>query len=326
MSTENVDNNSGEQNNNTEITAQDVAALLGGGEEQAVVKEEVAEVKKPEVKEEKQPEVDKFAAKFAALSRQEKALKAQQKALAAREAALAEKEKAPAAPKVEAQEPLELRLKKDTFGTLKELGLTPETLVQMMLNDGKPTQELQMQLLKDEVSRSAKTELEKLQEKLALLEQKEADREKQKEESQQAELINGFKTQIKEFVSADLEKFDLINVEEDYGIELVYDMIARDAQAKQEELGDEFTGDEIMSIEEAAQKVEEQLLEAAKKRIERSKKLKATQAPTSQPNAPGKKASATLSNSASQVQSQTRAPMSDEERIAAAAAMLKKQG
>lgn len=321
-------------NEQKEITAQDIAALIGANSDAPDVQEEVAapEVKKEEKVEQKKEEVDKFAPKFAALSRQEKALKAKERALAAREKALEEKERGTITPQkpVEEKEPLELRLKKDTFGALKELGLTPEMLVQMMLNDGKPTQELQMQLLKDEVSRSSKSELEQLKAELQELKKDREDRKRQEEEAQQAQLIGGFKSQIKEFISKDLEKYDLLSVEDDYGIDLVYDLIAQDAQAKQEELGDEFTGDEIMSIEEAADKIEQRLFEEAKKRIERSKKAKTLLAPPSgqvtQSATPSKKASATLSNSLAQEQSRSRAPMSDEERIAAAAAMLKKQG
>jgi hypothetical protein len=334
MSTESQDSTQ-VQTETKEVTAQDVMDLIGANsdspnEEVQASEENIEPKSKVEEKVEKEEQVDKFAPKFAALSRQEKALKAQARTLAAREAALAEREKALSAPKeqekVKEQEPLEFRLKKDTFGTLKELGLTPEMLVQMMLNDGKPTQELQMQLLKDEVSRSSKSEMEQLKAELAEIKKDKEEQRRQQEEAEQQKLINGFKSQIKDFVAKDLEKYDLINVEDDYGIDLIYNVIAEDAQRKQEELGDEFTGDEIMSIEEAAQKIEEQLFQEAKKRIERSKKAKSLLGnnQVTQSTTPGKKASVTLSNNIAQEQSRSRAPMSDDERIAAAAAMLKK--
>jgi len=312
----------------TDATPEQILAAAAQTHE-APVDETAAEEVEAAPKEEPKPEPkveDKFAPKFAALSRQEKALKAREKALAAREAALAERDKPAAAAPAAPQEPLELRLKKDTFGTLKELGLSPEVLVQMMLNDGKPTPELQMALMKEEITRAGGSKVEQLEAKLAAIEKKEQEREQKVQAEQDAKLVSGFKSQIADFIKADPDKYDLLATEDEYGIDLVYDVIAQDAQAKQEELGEEFTGDEIMSIEEAASKIEEQLLEAAKKRIERSKKVKGlfgtTSAPATQSSTPQKKASPTLSNVQSQVQSPGKAAQSDADRLAAAIALI----
>lgn len=318
-----------------EITEQVTEAQPELTPEQILEQAAAPEVEAAPAPEEKpEPKDDRFASKFAALTRQEKQIKQLQKQIAEREKALAEREKALLAPREEPkkpEEPLELRLKRDTFGTLKELGLTPETLVQMMLNDGKPTQELQMQLLKDEVSRSSKSEFEQLKAELQELKKAREEEQQAKQEQELNGRITGFKSQIGDFVAKDTDTYDLIASEGEQGIDLIYDLIAQDAQEKAEkakEDGLEFTGEEIMSIEEAAQKVEAQLLEEAKKRIERSKKVKSLlgpkDSPATPPNVPGKKATATLSNSAAQVQSGPKVYTSDAERMAAAAAMLKK--
>lgn len=310
-----------EGNQNSDVTPE---ALLTAA--QNAINPEGATEQTPEAlapKEEPKPEVDKFAPKFAALSRQEKALKQRERALAAREAAFTAKEK-PAEAAPAPKEPIEQRLLKDTFGTLKELGLTPETLVQMMLNDGKATPELQMQILKQELSRASGDKISSVEKELQDMR---AERQKEREEREQVEqnkLIGGFKSQIKDFIKTDLDKYELLSIEEDYGIDLIYDKIAQDAQAKQEEQGEEFDPDTIMSIEEAASQIEEQLLDAAKKRIgaKKIKSLTGTPSAPAQSTKPQAKASTTLSNGQAQVQGQVKAAQSDKDRLAAAIALI----
>lgn len=309
----------------TESHAEPEAELQDENSELEAAPEETEE--KPKVEEKKTEEDKKFAAKFAALARREKLVKqAEVKAkrreqeLEARIKQLEEQGK----PKQEApveQEPLDVRLQKNPFKVLEEMGLGYETLTRMALNDGKMTPELESKLMKQELESKFQQQLKALEAKLEAKEK--ADKERQEQEAkamsdkQQQAAISEFKDSIKQVVESDVEAYELISVEGQDGIELIYNEIAEDAMKKRQEadeMGDDADSIELLSIQEAAQRVEDRLLNEAKKRVELGKIKKLLGAPTTQSKEPVKKpASVTLSNSKQQAQGTKRAFLSDEE-------------
>jgi hypothetical protein len=312
--------------------------------EEIVADAQAAENLAPETKEaappEKKPEPTqseedkRFAAKFAALARKEKALQQQMKQVKAWEEAkkAEEVQKSAPAPKEAPVKPLERRLKENPFETLKELGIDYETLTRMALNDGKATPEIQMELMKQDIREQIKAEmagdLEELKAFKAQTEKERKEKAEKDQEQTQAQQISNFKGEINDYLSKNKETYELAAFEGQDGIDLIFDVIAQNAAAKQkerEELGEEFTAEDIMSIEEAAKQVEEHLFEQAKKRVNVSKiKGLFGAAPTSTATAPAKKpASVTLSNTNSQVQGGKRAPLSDEEAKLEAAQTLR---
>ena len=317
MSEEQVVESTGTVEATTESTAEELV--------QEAVTEETKEVAQA-------PEEDKkFAAKFAALSRREKAVAAKEKRAEQQLRQLEERMKQleVSTKKEEPQvqtEPLEVRIRKKPFETLAELGLNYETLTKMALNDGNLTPEVQMQLMRDEIEQSHRKEIDGIKKELQDRKTREEQLEKQAEEKREAQLVDNFKGQISEFINANKEAYELAASEGQDGIELIYSVIAEDAERKLEENGGEITSDDLMSIEEAARQIEDQLLEDAKKRLDlgKIKKLLDTSSKKVQ-NEPGKqtKSSVTLSNAKSQVQSAARQFASDEESKREAAKLIR---
>jgi hypothetical protein len=200
-----------------------------------------------------------FDSKFAALSRREKALRSQEDQITQKLSqldAMMEKfnsSQTPAEPEPEkkVELPLEYRLKKDPLNTLNELGLSYEQLTNLALNDGKLTPEMQIQLLKDEMDSKYNTEIESLRNELV-------ERDKKNEQTKYEETINGFKSQITDFVDKS-EEFELIKANN--ARDLIYDVI-------EEHHGE--TG-RVLDIKEAAELVESHLLEETKKLMKLNK-------------------------------------------------------
>lgn len=264
----------------------------------------------------------KFAAKFAALSRQQKEIRQQKKALEARIAEFEAKSKTPEAPK-EVEAPLEYRLKKDPFGELKKLGLDYETLTRMALNDGKMTPELQMQLMREEIKAELDGKYGKELEEIKKTRQQEAEEARKVAEERQ---IAAYKSEISKFIDTNKDKYELVAAEGGDATELIYSTILEDYSAKLEANG-EVAEDEIMSVEQASEIIEEQLLEEAKKRINLSKIKKLLEpakapVPKEEPKV-GKKVSPTLSNDQAQEQGAKKQFLSDEESKREAAKLIR---
>jgi hypothetical protein len=298
-----------------ETETQEVKAEAAVEEQKVEAKTEEADKASEDKKadsEEKKPEEDKkFAQKFAALSRREKAIKEREKKLEQRLADLEAKSK----PQAEApKEPLELRLKKNPFETLKELGLDYGALTQIALNEGKLTPELQMQVMRQELEGQYKSEIDQLRQRLD-------GREKQEEEAKQAKQTQDFLAEIKQHISSNTTDYDLLSFEGEDGVDVVTDVIVQHYN----------TTGEVMTIKEAADLVEEQLLEEAKIRLAKSKKVQglitqpkptAKAAPTEQKTE--KRASVTLSNEQAQVASTKKTQaLSREEAIAEASKLIR---
>lgn len=290
-----------------------------------------------EPKEAAQTEEDKkFAAKFAALARKEKLARQKEQSLAAKEKELEARlkeleEKLNAKPPEAPKKPIEDRLFENPFETLAEVGLDYETLTKTALNDGKLPIEVQLKRMEQQMQRQFDAKLEaitkSLQEKEEMTKKEREEAAKKQEEAQQSELLNSFKQQITELVDQKKEDLQLVAQEGDYGIELIYSEIAADAQRQREELGEGFEDEiKLMSIEEAASKVEERLLNKAKDYTKLSKiqglfgaqKADATKGKQ-------EKSPTTLSNTQSQVQGPVKRHLSDEEVLREAARMLKFQ-
>lgn len=261
-----------------------------------------------EVSEEKPEQKDEFASKFAALSRKEKALRQREQELESKLAEMEERLKAQE-PKEEPKEPelpLEYRLKANPLKTLEELGMPYDKLTQLVLNDGKLPPEMQLELVKQDLDSKYSKEIEELRNQIQ-------EREKQQEEARYQETIESFKHELNNFVKDNTEKYELISAND--ATDLVFEVI-------EDHYND--TG-RILSNEEAADAVEEYLLEEAKKLAE-SKKLKSLfGAAEAKPEVQERKSQPTLSNNLSSqgVSPKSERFLSDDESKALAANLLK---
>jgi hypothetical protein len=259
-------------------------------------KNEVKPDEKKEVaapKEEPKKEADpKMAAKFAALTKRERELRLREKAIAEKEKAAAPKADEPK--KVE-EVPLKLRMKKDPFQTLKEeFGLDLETLTQIAKNEGKLTSEMQLRIAQEELDNKYADKLAALEKRLA---EKEESEKSERQQAAEAQAFNEFKGSIDQHIKADVATYELLSLEDD-AAQIVYDVIAGHYEATKGQADPEQPDvGRILSIKEAADQVENHLLENAKRYTSLSK-IKGLLAPEpAKVAAPAtKEASKTLSN------------------------------
>lgn len=279
----------------------------------------------------------KFAAKFAALARKEKAQREREKQVAAKEKQLEDRLKeleaklaAAEAPKVVPKKPLEDRLFENPFEALAEVGLDYENLTKTALNDGKLPVEIQMKRMQIQMQREFDAKLEAIQKGLSEKEEKAAkeaeERAKKQQEEQHSQVLTQFKSQISEHIEAQKENLQLVAQEGQYAVEEIYDLIAKDAQQKKEEAGDDDVEIELMSIEEAASKVEERLLNKAKDYAKLSKIQGLFSTPKADDATKAKQvtpAPSTLSNKQSQVQGPIKRNLSEQDFLREVAAGIK---
>lgn len=270
--------------------------------EGAIAPEETAEPEKPSDPPPGEAPDEKFAAKFAALSRKEKQIRQREAQITQQLQEMEQKLKAFEAEKSELEKfkALPDRLKKETLKVLEEQGVKFEDLAQMVLNDGKPTQDMVL------------TEYEKkVTAKIEEFERKMAEKEKKEQEERVQSAVEGFKAQLTDFVNT-TEDYELIRANDYVGE--VFDVI---------EMHHEKTG-EILSNKEACDIVEAYLLEEAKKLVDREKVKKLLQPSTPTSTAPKGKSSPTLSNAqAAQAPKPAAKKLSDEESKAEAAKLIK---
>lgn len=257
----------------------------------------------PEVSAEQKQAEERFAAKFAALSRKEKQIRQREQAMEQRlkqmEAQLQAKESEFSSKYIDPS-----KIKSQPLDVLKEQGWTPEKLAELMLNDGKPTQDMLM----SEYESKFMTKIEALEKKLAEKEAKE-------QEEKYNNTLTSFQAQLTDFVNK-TEDYDLIRAND--AVDLVYQVI----EQHHAETG------QILSNKEASDAVEEYLLEEAKKLVDRDKVkklLQPTQAkPTQKPTqAVGGKSSPTLSNAVSATATPSSRNLSNEESKAEAAKLIR---
>lgn len=256
----------------------------------------------PEKPKEPSPEEQQFAAKFAALSRKEKQIRDRERALQQQMSAMEQRMKELEEGRNEVSKYKELpnRLKKEPLKVLEESGLTFEQLAEMVLNDGKPTPDMHLQEV-----------LTPVQQKIKELEEKLAAKETAEQESRLEAQLQQFMGQLTDFVN-NTEDYDLIRAND--AVDLVYDVI----EQHHSETG------EILSNKEAADAVENYLLEEAKKLVDRDKVKKLLGGGSSAKETAPRKAQPTLSNDQVAQSSQPVKPhMSDEESKAAAARLIR---
>jgi hypothetical protein len=252
----------------------------------------------------KPTENDRFAARFAALSRQEKALRDREAQLKQTMAEWEEQQKS-AQEKAANAEALSKRLKSEPLKLLEENGITMQDLADLVLNDGNPTPDMKIKRLKDEMQTEYKSELQQLKEEFESYKQK-------VEEQQDAEILDSFKSELTDYVNSN-EEYELIRAND--AVDLVFDVIDQHYQ----ESG------ELLETEQAAKAVENYLEEEARK-ILAVKKLASTE-PSGEEGAEPSQAqgqeSVTLSNTeASQVPNRSERSLSDEESKAEIAKLL----
>lgn len=213
----------------------------------------------PEVTPEAKPEPkdDKFSAKFAALSRKEKMIFEREKQLKELEA------------KYKGYDSIDSSVKSDPLAFMQKYGITYNDLTRLVLNDNKPTPDMEV--------KSVKEEMDKLRKEIA---QKEADAQKQQFES----TISSFKTEIKSFVESAKDTFELLTMQ-DAPEEIVYNVISEHFNKTQK----------ILTHKEAAEHVEKYLEDEARKYLSVKKfQAKTPEAPKTE--ATPKTTSATLTN------------------------------
>lgn len=290
-----------------ESTSQSVEPVYGGSTvvesaeapvEGAPAEETVEAETQPEPKQQE----EKFAAKFAALSRKEKAIRQREAQLQRQMQQLEQRLQAAEAQskEIESYKSLPERLRKDPLKVLEESGLKFEQLAEMVLNDGKPTQDMVL----SEYERKVMAKMQELENKLAEKELREA---QEREEA----AIESFKAQLTDFVNK-TDDYELIRAND--AVDIVFEVI----ETHHAETG------EILSNKEASDMVEEYLLEEAKKLVDREKVKKLLQ-PSGAPKSPQapQTGAKTLSNAqAAQAPKNTAGRMLSNEESKAEAAKL----
>lgn len=192
----------------------------------AAAEERETEVQRPE---ETKP-LDRFAPKFAALSRKEKALKEQEHSYRAERESF-EKQKAEweaqrAAASDEVSQ-IKSKLKDRPFDSLKEYAdLDYEKLTEMQLNEQNPTLEMQMKRMRDELDSKYEKQLTDLRSQME--ERENAKMEAAKQAEIQAEqqrydaAVNDYKTNLKSAITGN-EEFELIQMNDAY--DLVFEVV-----------------------------------------------------------------------------------------------------
>lgn len=207
----------------------------------------------PPVKQEKK---DLTSPKFAALARKESQLVRERAAIKAERDAIA-KERDEAKKLVEAQ-----RLATtNPLKALELLGLNYKQLTEYVLNDEKPTPELQAKSLRDELKGELQRELEERDKKL------ESQR-KESEEKEKSRVVEQFKEQTKDFLIAKKDKYPLINHPKNdvsYAVETISAIIEQHFHntAEKDSDGVIIKAGKLMSVSDAAQMYEDHLKELA---------------------------------------------------------------
>lgn len=273
----------------------------------------------PEIDKNESPEEDEFKQKFTELTKREKQLRHLEQQMNDKLAALEERLQSMdqySEPEEEPEPelpPLEYRLKKDPLTTLKEMGLGYDKLTELALNEGKLTTDMQMQLMREELEGKFGSELQSLKKELE-------EREKREEEKKYEQTVQSFVEEITNYVNNE-DKYEMIRAND--SVDLVYSMI--------EDYYNE-TG-RILDIQEAADQVEDYLVEEFERIYSKTQKIK-DKLGVSQKEAEriveseeqkSIQQSPTLSNTQSAVVSKQSRPKSRDESVLHAASLLKWQ-
>lgn len=255
------------------------------------------------------PKVD--AQRFAAVAKRERALQAERAAIKAEREQFEAQKKAEAAERAEYArwKAIKANAKMNPLEYLQEGGIDVATINEFVLNEQKPSQESQVESLVESRLEAFKRE------QAEHLAAEKAEAEKQAAAEREQVLAN-FRKEVTEYVTSNSEKYELINL---YG--------RQDAVAQTIELHFSKTH-KVLSHEEAASLVEEQLVELVSKANE-TKKLKAKAQPPAPPvvdsKTDPKPRTPTLSNQLSSTPSTTTPALTEADRIKRAVAALDKR-
>jgi hypothetical protein len=147
--------------------------------------------------------------------------------------------------------PLEYRLKREPLKALEDEGLSYEKLTQLILNDGKQSPEVQMQLMREELENKYNARIEQLEKSIQ-------DKEVKKQQEYEAQVVQNFKNELNEFVNNN-EEYELIKANN--AADAIYSVIEEHYNK---------TG-RILSNKEAADAVESHLLGEARKLLKLKK-------------------------------------------------------
>ena len=179
-----------------------------------------------EVKKEEKVETNKFASKFAALSRREKQLKAKEAELSKK---LAELEKAQVSKEEKAKIPEPKKLedfdknfqrefRRDPFGALERMGLPYDKLTELAINDKKLTPDMQMKLMREEIEDGYKDKFDKLEQRLTA-------KEKEEKEARYDRIQKNYMNKINGFVEKNVDTYEFIKANNAY--EVIYDVVEK---------------------------------------------------------------------------------------------------
>jgi hypothetical protein len=288
----------------TEVV-QETSAPIEGVQEENNQSQEV-KVQVPEKAEESKKE-DFLAPKFAALSRKEKQIREMEKAIKTQQAEvekMRQEWESKSKSTQESESQLLQKLKKNPLKALQELGYDFDKLTEMQINEQNPTPQMLIEQIKEELRAEIQKEVGGVKENL-----KEKEIQEAKERHEAA--VNGYKSELQEFVSQASDKYELILAND------ATDLMFETAEAYYQQTG------KVPSHEEVADAVEEHLEERAKE-ILKLKKFQTAQKPEASKAEQPAKTAPTLSNTlAAEVPKSGSKYMSAEQSLAEASKLLR---
>lgn len=288
------------------------------GKEGQVEASESEESAKPEGDAEEKAEAvaeekDRFASKFAALSRKEKALRQREQEMQARIKEL--EEKAARASEIEL---LEQRLKENPLELLEEKGVDFGKLTNLYLDNLDNSPEKKISKLEKEFNSKLESKIKELEEKYN------TDKKKEQEAAQQ-KAIENFKSEISQFVESNAEEYELVKAND--ATDLVFEVIEEHYNTTAEEAEDGVG--KVLSVKEAADHVERYLLEQAQtllklKKLQSKREEESEKSMSPEKSGSEAKESVTLSNDQStQIPSKVSRKLTPEESLREAAKLIR---
>lgn len=253
----------------SEMTPTTPQASTDAAQETSSQEEVKASAPKPE--EPKEPK-EQVSQRFAALAKREKAIVEKDKALKAREAQFGDWQKEKETLSQSRREEDEL-WQTNPLDALKRRGVTYQQLTELVLNNEKPTPDL----IARKVAREEVEALSKRQKEEAEAESKrKAQEEKAAAEKEYAETLENFKAETEKYVTANAEKYELIALQGEPGIETVLATIELNFQETSK-----AGKPRILSFEEACDLVEKHF-ETEVQKLTATKKFSAKAPPQPQ--------------------------------------------
>lgn len=278
----------------TESTPQETQATLVEGQQPSEPKQD-----------------DKFASKFAALTRKEKEIQAAKKLHEQQMSEFKQQQAEIQRMKEEIEQEKQswkAKLKENPLKALEEEGFSFEDLNEIAINNSNPTLEMQMKRMKEELDSKYSRELEQLKKQLQDKEESEARNNLEKQQI-------AYKRSLEEAIDSNAEKYELSSIYKGDAIQLAYEVT--------EEYYNEHK--KVLSVDEALDLVESYLEDEAKKVLS-AKKLAAKSDGKAQSaqSQPGKKESVTISNNmAAEVPRNGTKNLSREESLREAAKLIR---